>query len=363
MVRVQQDHYAEAMRRTGGWIEDTGAPFPWELQALVANNDTFESTYLSPMIRRVSTFVHSKGEKLVIPGLPHVVTPVVKGHGVSPILPTDVVALGSGFSWPSPDCNAGGGSCFVALQRLPANFAKAGTCHRIVAGSALSSLREVVGTGNSSSQVLCVDGSRVHSLVPAGALGASVVAWDPPQAKVNLGMAETSAQVQTWNQQQLTCLRGVGLDTLQVGPSVLVDGVALMLYDAASKTVVTIGFATASQLLTVRQYDPVTLAAQQTHTLPLTTAWLLNAARLTDGYVVFIGAEDPFFGFVFTVDLRFGNLYQTEPPAPGGGKRPKRRKFPRGPDQRGLGDASSAQHDFSKLCPIHVLSAESSAGP
>merc|ERR1719181_1620277 len=69
VLRVQQDRYAEVVHWRGG-VPDMGNPFPWELKALVSGNDKFEATFLSPILRKASTFMRSSADAdMLITGL------------------------------------------------------------------------------------------------------------------------------------------------------------------------------------------------------------------------------------------------------------------------------------------------------
>merc|ERR1712224_544075 len=85
-----------------------------------------------------------------------------------------------------------------------------------------------------------------------------------------------------------------------------------------------------SQVMLINQLDEETLTPRWTYRLPLTVAWLLRTPRLSNGYLNLIGAEDPFTGTMFTIDLMHAEVYQQPPPSPEAGeKKPLRRKLPR----------------------------------
>lgn len=76
-------------------------------------------------------------------------------------------------------------------------------------------------------------------------------------------------------------------------------------------------------------FDPVTLAPQWKFRLPLSVGWLLRAPLVSGGFLLFVGSEEPFLGTIFAIDLRKQQVYEQDPPAPGGARRrPQRRRLP-----------------------------------
>lgn len=354
VLRVQQDRYTDVVRWTGGGVPDTGQPFPWETQPLVSANDTYQATFLSPIIRRASTFMNSNSAPMMIAGLPRLVVTGSSGDDATAVqsVTPGVVAIAGGFKLAPPVCGRGS-DCFVGVQRLPPYVTAASlltdgnsrkvpgllvTCHRFVAGASATELHALVPVGKkvNGSQAFCVRSKRIHSLASSASKESSaVVAWDPiGSTKVNLSprpAAGTGLDQALRSSRMLTCLAAVSLHSgaAEVGPVALVDAAVTVLYDQGSQSLVTIGF-TSTQMITVHQYDSVTLKPMVTYRLPMMVAWLLRAERLADGFLLFVGAEEPFTGSIFTIDLRRSEVFEQDPPTLGGsGQMPKRKKLPR----------------------------------
>jgi hypothetical protein len=107
------------------------------------------------------------------------------------------------------------------------------------------------------------------------------------------------------------------------GRVVRVDSAMALFFDTGSQSLVTLGYV-GPDTLKVTQLDPVTLMVQCIYQLELASAWVLNAPRLSDGFLVLIGADEPFVGTVFTIDLRRKEVYEQEPPTDE--SKPRRRK-------------------------------------
>jgi len=169
------------------------------------------------------------------------------------------------------------------------------------------------------SNVLCVRANRIHAVAPtAAANGTIVVAWDP------LSASRTSQ----WVLRRAMCLAALSPADMRVGPTRLVDAGTTVLFDKGSASIIIVSFS-ATQMLIVHQLDSVTLETRCRYRMPVTAAWLLRAPRLSDGYLLFVGAEEPFVGATFTIDLKSSEVYEQDPPVNGGGRMPRRRRLPK----------------------------------
>lgn len=324
VLRVQQDRYAEVVHWRGG-VPDTGNPFPWEISSLVSAGDGFEATFLSPILRKASTFVRPPTEgTTLITGLGRAV--VTGSTGPPPVEQLGTItAMTSSADLPPPVCLGNGSSCYMGMQRatvparalLQLNSGVAGqpvACHRIVAGVTPQALRPLV-VGINKSSVLCMRSSRIQTLVRTN--DSALLAWDPPPLRAQRSPKSSPA-----------CVAMMALSPLTVGPSLLVDSAATVLFDKGSNLVVVIGFSSVQTLL-VRAYDPVDLKPLWKYRLPLSVAWLVRAPKVSNGFLLFVGSEEPFLGTIFTIDLKNSQVYEQDPPAVGGRRRPRRRRLPR----------------------------------
>lgn len=331
VLRVQQDRYTEVVHWRGG-VPDMGSPFPWELDALVSGSDAFEATFLSPILRKASTFLRSSAEtSMLITGLARTV--MTGGDGPSSVQPNGSPALGvsamtSSADLPPPTCLGNGSSCYVGVQKaivppraydqLGAGSGQIISCHRFVAGSSPEAMRPLHADANRS-QVLCVrSSSRIQAMVATRANGSTVLAWDAPLLRLRQQIRSRP------------CLAVVSLPDLRVGVSMLSESsAATVLYDQGSNLFITVGFSSV-QTIIVNAFDPVTLKHLWRYRLPLTVAWLLRAPKVSNGYLLFVGSEEPFLGTTFTIDLMKSQVYEQSPPSAGGGRRrPRRRRLPR----------------------------------
>lgn len=381
-LQIQQGHHVDSLRWSGD-SADIGSRLPWESIELVAWNDTFDAAFVSPIVRRAATFLNPRPDEAaserggarapaVVTGLPRLFLAGGGGGGVARPLTIaghiateqgvgeDVVAVARAAGLPRHLC--GGAQCYIGVERMRPTVAsllaaskhlqRASSCHRFVFGSSAQELRPIeaaeaaleVSTtdGNASGTWLCVGGKRIHSIVvtpashstTAGAAdggggedGVSldsedsastvVVAWDPPVQRKGRD---------TGLPKRPTCLAVVPLFGAEVGNVALVDGAATIVFDRSSWSVVTVGYSDL-QMLTVSQLDPLTLAMRWRYRLPLAGAWVLGATRLTDGFLLLLGAEEPFAGSVFAIDLKRAEVYEQDPPLDGGQRWPRRRKL------------------------------------
>eukprot|EP00929_Paragymnodinium_shiwhaense_P070706 TRINITY_DN35830_c0_g1_i1.p1 TRINITY_DN35830_c0_g1~~TRINITY_DN35830_c0_g1_i1.p1 ORF type:complete len:514 (+),score=58.56 TRINITY_DN35830_c0_g1_i1:191-1732(+) len=276
----------------------------------------------------------------------------------------------SGVSGPSDTAEQK--PCFMGTQKLPSAPAPGsidvraiarhlgdGSCHRFLAGDSPASLRPLVTSASQDdvADVVCVRASRIHSVVPtipvlestSATLAHAIIAWDPILPGRSPASSGESWDVDgisghdksTWALMPsrwhggiagLTCLALVALDSagkLQIGRHMVTDHASVVMTDGASRSLITIGY-TASQVMLINQLDESTLTPRWTYRLPLKVAWLLRVPRLANGYLNLVGAEDPFTGTIFTIDLVHAEVYEQPPPsADSRGRTPERRKLPK----------------------------------
>merc|ERR1712194_189955 len=119
-----------------------------------------------------------------------------------------------------------------------------------------------------------------------------------------------------------------GLPGAGGGPVIEAPPASTVLYDEASKSVLLVGFSGA-QMLVINAYDAQTLAPTRKFRLPLSVSWLLHAPRIANGYLLFLGSEQPFVGTLFVLDLVNGDIFEQDPPSATTKERKGRRKLPR----------------------------------
>jgi hypothetical protein len=249
---------------------------------------------------------------------------------------TGVSALSSSAHFPPPTCLANSSSCYLGLQRVASMGLNKLTaawgfdmvhfeCHRFLAGSSLQAMRPLYKDANRS-RLLCVKSPLIQAVVPMYENGTTVVAWEyRPEALQS--MQEHREQVL---KSSPACLALMSLPDMRISSSVLVHSVATVLYDQATNLLITVGFSS-MQSIVVNAYDPLTLKSLWRCRLPLEVAWMLRAPRVSDGFLLFVGAQEPFLGTVFTIDLKQKQVYEQDPPTTGNGRRrPRRRRLPRG---------------------------------
>jgi hypothetical protein len=116
---------------------------------------------------------------------------------------------------------------------------------------------------------------------------------------------------------------------MQITASIMVNSASTVLYDRSSNLFISVGYSSVQTLLVIA-FDPNSLKALWRYRLPLEVAWLLRSPRVSDGFLLFVGAQEPFLGTVFTVDLKQRQVYEQDPPTMGGNRRrPRRRRLPR----------------------------------
>lgn len=384
VLHGQQVRYAKDVRWHGG-LPDASGPFPWEIEALLAQSDSFKATFLVPVIRRASTFVQpaQASQTMVITGLDLQTSesdelvsaefgrstqrPV---HGLSAVIP-DAVVAGLLESCPRPEDAAAEpssrGSCYLGLQRvddapLPPPLAgkPSAACYRFVAGEALSAMaplplpkhaREGAGLDGRATGYGCIMADRLDAAVPTASNSTVVLAWDPHLSRQQVQALRGSRESIT------SCLSAVSVPSMASGPAVAVDGSTTVLFDRRSSSVVNVAFS-ATQSLVVEQFDSTSLRLRWRYRLPLSVAWLLQTSRVSDGYLLFVGSEHPFVGTIFVIDLTASEVYEQDPPPTGNGRQlPRRRRLPRAMFVDGPGDvttegAAGKEAEASPFCQV-----------
>merc|ERR1711924_266658 len=113
---------------------------------------------------------------------------------------------------------------------------------------------------------------------------------------------------------------------------------------------VTVGFL-GQQWLSVQAFDVDTLKIKIRYDLELSAAWMLRS-KVTDGFLLLLGLEDPFFGATFTVDLRSGSAYEQDPPLPIPGlaqRKSRRQQLPQHKPVEDLGEEPWREGSFCEL--------------
>lgn len=227
--------------------------------------------------------------------------------------------------------------CYVGVQRIPPSAMPrreepwASACHRFVAGTSLSSMRPLVSHSNHSGGLLCTRSKNVHAAVATDANGTVALAWDPPfgRPRGTSDSTPVAGMSGSFSRMPFSCLATVSFPKMDIIAVAAIDWASTVLSDDASQSVITVGFS-GTQTLVVNVYDTATLKPRWRYRLPLSVAWLLRAPRVSDGYLLFVGSEQPFIGTIFVVDLRNSEVYEQDPPpAANGRRRPRRRRLPR----------------------------------
>lgn len=327
VLRVQQDQYSEVVRVRGQGMPDEGKPFPWELRALASANESFEATFLSPLLETTSTFANPEGSQdTVFTSLGHsfaVGTP----SALEPIRPGSLTAAGFAIGISKaltlPGCPANNtAACFIGLQRVTRADDAAGDviCHRFMVGSSpdqMSPLAARLAHDAPHAPMFCLGSQNVRSVVPVETTGSGndtvIVVWD------------VGAHSSRSSRGPISCLASVSIPSMEIKSVSAIGAASTVLYDKATSQVLTFGFSSAPALVAYA-FDPWTLGPQWRFRLPLSSAWLLKS-RVSDGFLLFLGTEDPLFGATFAVDLRNSQVYEQDPPA-AGGHRPRRRHLP-----------------------------------
>lgn len=334
----QREYYAEKLYGRTERVE-AEVTFPWDQQALVTANDTFEAIYLraeeDAAEGRTSSFLRipQLGRGMVIAGPGHVVQSRPPAGGAPPLAPAaadmpiaaladqpnpaglEAFTLSAGLPG-LPGCGDEAG-CFLGVQKLRAAEQSGSssliTCHRFVSGLAPSSMHHV-HDGAHNRSAFCIVSKQVKTVVPIGS-GRALIAW-------------RDQRLLSQRPDRSTCLAVVGLfpDTF-VKHVFRATSVSTVLFDNRSSSIVTVGFF-GPQAMAVVQYDAVQLQPLRLYTLPLSVAWLVREPRLTDGTLLFMGSEDPPLSSTFIIDLKKFEVYLQDLPAGGKGEKPVRRRMP-----------------------------------
>lgn len=276
-------------------------------------------------------------------------------HGISTVVAGAVTALQSA-------CPRGPSApCYVAVRTAPPlrrpitlrrkdKEQKDMYCHRFVSGSSLTSLEPIAippapGGGGGGTGVLCLRSKRVTAAVQTAATSTVVLAWDPEPPP-----PEAEGHPHAAGRRHVSCLAIVDVPGMRVRTAVAVEWSSAVLYDSKTGSVVTVSFS-GSQTLVVDELDATTLKPRWRYRLPLSVAWLVHAPRVSDGYLIFVGSEQPFIGTVFSVDLVNAELYEQDPPAVLAGRpTPPRRRLPRSRFVERLGSEARLGADMAGRC-------------
>jgi len=352
LLRVQEDHHS-ALGWHGG-APDTAGPFPWEKGGvMLSRNSTYLTTFLSPAMRRASTFEQplAFSDGLVVtdtqsdsPGA--VKHAAASQYGASGYDQVSEIAAVLRYTSPLPACTLASGPpsslrgnegtagtpagttspkaardshCYVALQQLASEelgskASNTSSCFRFVAGESLTSLKPP----RSASDVGCMRTRRIRAAVNSASSSHAVLAWDP-----NPNHPQTVALDKLFRHRSATCLALVEYPTMRSISVAVSDMSVVVLFDRKSASVVTVGY-TGGNSLMLQQYDARSLKLKYRYRLQLSVGWLFQSPENSDGYIIFIGAEEPFVGMTFIVDLVASELYEQDPPSSSGRRYPRR---------------------------------------
>jgi len=232
--------------------------------------------------------------------------------------------------------------CRVAVQRLPSKTSKQKTpvCHRFVAGPSLATMQQITSSdgtrdGTEKEQAgrgtFCLHSAHVRTAVPSHANSSVVLSWDlalPRDLRDQREEVKVPIKGPT-SQPFWSCLAVVSFPGMALGSVVSTASVATVLFDEATSSVITVGYAE-DQKIVATAFDSVTLQPRTRYRLPLSVGWLLHARRVSNGFLLFVGYELPVIGTTFIVDLRTSEVYEQDPPlTPNGHRLPRRRRLPR----------------------------------
>lgn len=304
---------------------------------------------------------------MMVTGLNHATPMAVEGLGEPPALDVSAIVTG-GFSVPGGVCPGGGVNdtdCLVGLQEVKARADA--RCSRFVVGSSLADLRPVpIGSSSgggrkegNASRIFCLRSAQVFAAVPGSGEGSVALAWDLPVGDAGPGQQE---EQQRQHRSPSTCLALVSFPGMQVGPTVSVDSAATVLYDSKSNSILTVGFSGA-QMLIITVFDAATLEARSKYRLPLSVAWLLHAPRVSSGFLLFVGSEQPFVGTNFIIDLMTTEIYEQDPPPAVTMRRRKgRRRLPHAMFFESLYRGSQTSEALSRRCASGILPSTGTVG-
>jgi len=319
VLHGQRDRYVEALDWNSGKL-DSGPPMPWELQAFVLPNESYEATFLAPSLRRTATFVQLGGEKtpLAVNGLAHTVFSGDTTRGV-----TSVVVGAERIFGEEAGCH--GRPCFAGVQKASSQASSvrqlpgASTCYRFVTGASIGALKPSSGSG-----LLCIRAKQIHAaLATSPAVAATnssaeaVVVWEVSQAAKS-------------KNPPMSCMARVAFPSMRLLDTAPLDSSASVLFDRSTSSIITLGHGglTSPPQLVADQFDATTLKPMRRFLLPLSLAWYLHAPKMSDGYLLFLGSEPPFVGSLFVVDLKKHRVYQQEPPKGESNQKPRRWVLP-----------------------------------
>jgi len=337
VLRVQQDRYADVVPYRGAKPDDRR--FPWEVQPLVSANSSFDATFIAlpnlhfGLKRSSSTFLRSQMDpSVIITGTGHVDSAGSERREAEQPLDT-IAAMLTGSVSKLPAACAPGAPCYVGLQRDPPapHLRGNSSCYRFLAGSSAASLRPLGShPGKQQPGRLCMRSTRlqVHSAAVANN-STVVVAWDERGKRPGASRRE----------KVFSCMAVLGFPGMSVRAVNDVGWASTVLFDEATSSVVAIGFVSEHRVgdvlapigqpvLTVSTFDVATLRPRMRFRLPLSTAWLLRAPKVSDGLLLFIGSEQPFIAASFVVDLQTAEVFAQDPPLQPGQPGRRRQRLP-----------------------------------
>lgn len=172
----------------------------------------------------------------------------------------------------------------------------ASTCHRFVAGYSSSSLQSLKANGARKPGMVCLRAKHIYAAV-ATANDSAVLAWDPPMPN---------------NERPMTCLALVTFPGMRLRLISGTDLVSALLFDRLTSSLLVVSY-TDAMVLQVDELDAASLQPRRRFRLPLHIAWVLQAPRLSSGWLLFIGSELPYLGSLLAIDLQTSNIYQQDP--------------------------------------------------
>eukprot|EP00747_Dinoflagellata_sp_TGD_P164538 gnl/TRDRNA2_/TRDRNA2_184608_c0_seq1.p1 gnl/TRDRNA2_/TRDRNA2_184608_c0~~gnl/TRDRNA2_/TRDRNA2_184608_c0_seq1.p1 ORF type:complete len:422 (+),score=50.94 gnl/TRDRNA2_/TRDRNA2_184608_c0_seq1:82-1347(+) len=321
VIHVQQNRYLELMMQQRHSM-DMGQTLPWEIEALVPKNGSFEATLVDPAVKAVVTFAHfgGLGQTLVTgqgrPVLTQTAGAPMRREDIPPEVTALAVTESSCAGHPSARCYLGAermatnSTAFTpvvvasptglkAVDPAPAQGTEENwaSCHRFLTGESLDGWQPLPSTNWTQ---LCTKSLSISALVPVsggsrvGGDG-SLVVWPPPRRR------------DTW-----TCAAMVTLQPeLQIGPVIALEHSSYFFYDDASSSIVAVGFSPTMRLV-LRVLDPTTLEIRRKYMLPISSGWLLRT-QVSEGFALLVAADEPFAGTTFAVDLRGARVIQQDP--------------------------------------------------
>jgi len=305
VLHVQQGKIAAILRWRAG-VVDKGDPFPWEYRELVSGNDSFETTFVTPMLSKASTFLGSSSGPTVVTGL----SQIIVAGGDSPggkeaehKALADVSAVNSAARLSLSLCPENSSVCFLGAKRVM-DVDEHVSCHSFVSGASVLSM-------NSIDNRFCVRAKALTSVVPT--LNDTVV--------VHWETADLSDPLL-----RHTCLAAVSLSGV-IAANTGTSWANTVFFDPVALYIVTVGFTTL-QTLVVTTFD-TSLAPRWRYQLPISVAWLLRS-RMSDGYLILVGSEQPFLGTAFIVDLVNQVVYEQDAASVSEHReKPQRRRLPK----------------------------------